>query len=210
MGLLGTPRRRALALGALAAVLTLIIGYLGGLLTPRLSTPGDNSPEAGFARDMSLHHSQAVEMAMLAWQKSTNTDVREMAYNIATGQQAQIGIMQTWLQDWHLLPTGSRPRMAWMPNGANELLPDGRMPGMASDAELSQLRSLSGDAFDVLFCQLMLRHHLGGIHMISGLLAQSHDKPVTDLATQMKNAQQNDVTNLRRTLTDLHAQPLAS
>jgi uncharacterized protein (DUF305 family) len=210
MSLFGTPRRRALALGALAAVVALIIGYLGGLLTPRLTTPGDNSPEAGFARDMSLHHSQAVEMAMLAWQKSTNENVREMAYNIATGQQAQIGIMQTWLADWHLLPTGNRPRMAWMPDGTKELLPDGRMPGMASDAELNQLRSLSGDAFDVLFCQLMLRHHLGGIHMISGLLALSRDKQVTELAEQMKNAQQNDVTNMRRMLTDLHAQPLSS
>jgi uncharacterized protein (DUF305 family) len=210
MGLFGTPRRRALALGALAAVLALIIGYLGGLLTPRLSTPGDNSPEAGFARDMSLHHSQAVEMAMIAWQKSANPDVREMAYNIATGQQAQIGIMQTWLVDWHLLPTGSRPRMAWMPDGAQELLPDGRMPGMASDTELNQLRTLSGSASDVLFCQLMLRHHLGGIHMISGLLPLTHNKQVTDLAAQMKNAQQNDVTNLRRLLTDLNAQPLPS
>jgi uncharacterized protein (DUF305 family) len=210
MTLLATLRRRALLLGALAAIFALIIGYLGGMLAPRLSTPGDNSPEAGFARDMSLHHSQAVEMAMIAWQKSTNPSVRELAYNIATGQQAQIGIMQTWLVDWHLLPTGSRPRMAWMPNGSKELLPDGRMPGMATDAELNQLRSLSGDPFDILFCQLMLRHHLGGIHMVSGVLALGHDKQVTTLAAQMKNAQQNDVTNMRNTLTDLHAEPLPS
>jgi uncharacterized protein (DUF305 family) len=207
---LGPPRRRALILGALAVVVALVIGYLGGLLTPRLSTPGENSPEAGFARDMSLHHAQAVEMAMIAWQKSTNRDVREMAYNIATGQQAQIGIMQTWLLDWHLLPTGSRPRMAWMPNGAKELLPDGRMPGMATETELNQLRTLTGPAFDVLFCQLMLRHHLGGIHMVSGLLSLSHNKQVIDLAAQMKNAQQNDVTNMRRLLSDLNAQPLPS
>jgi uncharacterized protein (DUF305 family) len=208
--LFATPRWRILLLGALGALAVLIIGYLGGLLTPRLSVPDDNSPEAGFARDMSAHHAQAVEMAMIAWQKSTNSDVRELAYNIATGQQAQIGIMQTWLVDWHLLPTGTRPKMAWMPNGAKELLPDGRMPGMATDTEINQLRTLSGPPFDVLFCQLMLRHHLGGIHMVSGLLALSHNTQVTDLATQMKNAQQNDVTNMRRLLTDLHAQPLPS
>jgi uncharacterized protein (DUF305 family) len=203
-------RRRALILGALAVVVALVIGYLAGALTPRLSTPGENSPEAGFARDMSAHHAQAVEMAMIAWQKSDNADVREMAYNIATGQQAQIGIMQTWLQDWNLLPTGTRPKMAWMPNGTKELLPDGRMPGMATDAELAQLRTLTGTPFDVLFCQLMLRHHLGGIHMVSGLLQLSHDKQVTDLAGQMKNAQQNDVTNLRNLLAQFKAEPLPS
>jgi uncharacterized protein (DUF305 family) len=208
-GIFASPRRRALILGALAAVFALVIGYLGGLLVPRLSVPGDNSPEAGFARDMTTHHAQAVEMAMIGWQKSTNADVRELAYNIATGQQAQIGIMQTWLVDWHLLPTGTRPKMAWMPNGANELH-DGRMPGMASDAELNQLRTLTGTPFDVLFCRLMLRHHLGGIHMVSGLLSLSHNKQVTELAAQMKNAQQNDVTNMRRLLTDLNAAPLPS
>jgi len=208
--LFAPPRRPALLLGALAAVVALLIGYAAGLLTARPSTPGDNSPEAGFARDMSAHHAQAVEMAMIAWQKSTDPDVREMAYNIATGQQAQIGIMQTWLLDWHLLPTGTRPKMAWMPDGTKELLPDGRMPGMATDAELNQLRTLTGQPLDVLFCQLMLRHHLGGIHMVSGLLSLSHDKQVTDVAEQMKNAQQNDVTNMRRLLTDLNAQPLPS
>jgi uncharacterized protein (DUF305 family) len=206
--LLASPRRRALLLGALVAVVALVIGYLGGLIVPRLSTPGDNSPEAGFARDMSSHHGQAVEMAMIAWQKSGNAAIREMAYDIATGQQAQIGIMQTWLVDWHLSPTGTRPKMAWMPNGSHELLPDGRMPGMATDDEINKLRNLTGNPLDVLFCQLMLRHHLGGIHMVSGLLSLSHDMQVTDVATQMKNAQQNEVTNLRNLLTDLGAQPL--
>jgi uncharacterized protein (DUF305 family) len=206
---LGPPRRRALILGALVAVFALALGYLAGALQPRLSVPGNDSPEAGFARDMSSHHAQAVEMAMIAWQKSRNPDVQEMAYNIATGQQAQIGIMQTWLVDWHLQPTGTRPKMAWMPDHT-PLLPDGRMPGMASDAELAQLRSLTGTPFDVLFCQLMLRHHLGGIHMVNGLLQVSHDKQVTDLAAQMKNAQQNDVTNLRNLLTQFKAEPLPS
>ena len=102
-GTFAQPRRRALILGALAVVVALVIGYLGGLLTPRLSTPGDDSPETGFARDMSAHHAQAVELAMLAWQKSTNADVRELAYNIATGQQAQIGIMAGWLNQFSII-----------------------------------------------------------------------------------------------------------
>ena len=203
-------RRRALLLGALVAVFALAVGYLGGLLYPRFTAPGDTSPEAGFARDMSTHHAQAVEMAMIAWQKSSNLEIREIAYDIATVQQGQIGVMQTWLVDWHLSPTGSQPKMAWMPNGTKELLPDGRMPGMATDDELSKLRSLSGTAFDVFFCQLMLRHHLGGIHMVSGLLSVTHNQRVADVATQMKNAQQNEVTNLRRLLTQMGAQPLPS
>src|SRR2546430_17219124 len=106
---------------------------------------------------MSTHHAQAVELAMITWQRSTDGEILQLAYDIATVQENQIGIMQTWLKDWHLLPTGRQPKMAWMPNGTKELLPDGRMPGMATDAEISQLRSASGTPLDILFCQLMLR-----------------------------------------------------
>jgi uncharacterized protein (DUF305 family) len=203
-----TPRRRALLLGALVAVFAVTVGYLGGLLTPRLSTPGDNSPEAGFARDMSIHHRQAVEISMITWKKSTDDQVLPLAYDIATVQENQIGIMDTWLVSWHLLPTGSQPRMAWMPNGTKELLPDGRMPGMATDAELKQLENATGTQLDILFCQLMLRHHLGGIHMASAIISLSHDRQVVDLATTMRNNQQGEVTNLRNKLELLHAQPL--
>src|SRR5437660_492540 len=106
----GVLRHRALLLGAAVAVVALVIGYLGGLLTPSLTRPGDISPEAGFARDMSTHHAQAVEIAMITWQKTTDPEISQMAYDVATVQQGQIGVMQTWLKDWHLLPTGTRPK----------------------------------------------------------------------------------------------------
>jgi uncharacterized protein (DUF305 family) len=204
------PRRRALLLGALGAVVALLIGYLAGLVTPRFTAPGDNSPEAGFARDMSVHHAQAVEMGMWAYQKATNDEVRQMGYDIALTQQAQIGMMSIWLKDWHLEPTGSRPKMAWMPDGTKELSPDGLMPGMATDDQLEQLHNATGKDVDILFCQLMLRHHLGGIHMIDGVLQESHNSTVRQLAQTMKNNQQAEVATLQRMLTDLGAKPLGS
>jgi len=204
------PRRRALLLGALGAVVALLIGYLAGLVTPRITAPGDNSPEAGFARDMSVHHAQAVEMGMWAYQKATNDEVRQMGYDIALTQQAQIGMMSIWLKDWHLEPTGSRPKMAWMPDGTKELSPDGLMPGMATDDQLEQLHNATGKDVDILFCQLMLRHHLGGIHMIDGVLQESHNSMVRQLAQTMKNNQQAEVATLQRMLTELGAKPLGS
>jgi uncharacterized protein (DUF305 family) len=203
-------RRRALLLGALAAVVALLLGYGAGLLTPSLRAPGDNSPEAGFARDMSTHHAQAVEMGMVAYQKATNDDVRQLGYNIALTQQAQIGMMSVWLKGWHLQPTGDRPKMAWMPNGSKELTPDGLMPGMATDAQMAQLHSATGKDVDILFCQLMLRHHLGGIHMIDGVLQQSHNATVRRLAQTMKLNQQGDIDVLQNLLKQLGAKPLGS
>ena len=39
------------------------------------------------------------------------------------------------------------------------------MPGMASPEELNELWTKSGKEFDVLFLQLMIRHHQGGVMM---------------------------------------------
>jgi uncharacterized protein (DUF305 family) len=192
---------------ALGIVVGLILGYVAGLLTPSLRTPGDTSAEAGFARDMALHHAQAVEMAMIAYQRSTDPDVQLMAYDIATSQQTEIGIMKRWLEEWGLSRSGSQPRMAWMPGGEHALR-DGLMPGMATNEEIDRLRNATGREVDVLFAQLMLRHHLGGIHMIDAVLAQSDRPEVVSLAERMKSTQQEEVQVFRAMLKELGAEPL--
>jgi uncharacterized protein (DUF305 family) len=201
-------RRVRLVAGVLAAVLVLGAGFAAGWLVPHLTQPSDDSPDAGFARDMSVHHAQAVEMGMFAFQKTQDPDLRIIGYDIATTQQYQIGVMQTWLDEWHLSPTGSNRAMSWMPDGQNSLLPDGRMPGMADNAEIEKLKGSSGKEFDILFCRLMLRHHLGGIHMAEPALDLAKDKRVRSLAGQIKQGQQLEVTTLTAKLKDLGAQPL--
>jgi uncharacterized protein (DUF305 family) len=194
-------------IGVAAALALLAIGYLGGILTPGFQAPGDNSPEAGFARDMSVHHAQAVQMSMIEARSGTMPEVRGLAQSIALTQQAQIGMMTVWLQDWHLNPTGSQPRMAWMPEGSEELV-NGLMPGMATQTQINELINAKGKQVDILFCQLMLRHHLGGIHMVEGLLQESHNSEVRALAETMLTGQQGEIADLQLYLQQLGAQPL--
>jgi len=201
----GTRNGRIIA-GALAAVFLLAIGFGAGLLT-RPGTPGDDSPEAGFARDMSTHHAQAVEMGMIAYQKATMPDVRTLGGDIAITQQGQIGVMSTWLKDWGLDVNSTRPPMSWMPNGQNELV-NNLMPGMATREEVAKLKAATGKDVDILFCQYMLRHHLGGIHMVEDLLSRNPQPDVRDLAETMKKNQTAEVSVLRTLLTQLGAQPL--
>jgi uncharacterized protein (DUF305 family) len=202
--------RKRWAAGAIIAALLLSAAYFAGLLTPSLRAPGDSSAEAGFARDMSRHHAQAVAMSMIAWQNASTPEVRQLAYSIAVTQQAQIGMMSDWLKDWNLGPTGTESAMAWMPDGAHELLPDGRMPGMASTDEMNKLSEAKGKDVDILYCQLMLRHHLGGIHMVEGVLSETDNSRVRELAQAMKDGQQSEIVTLRDLLTSLGAQPLGS
>lgn len=184
---------------AIAIVVGLLLGFAGGLLTPDLNRPGDTSAEAGFARDMTTHHAQAVEMGLIAFKHGTDQEVQTIGSDIALGQQGDIGIMQTWLRSWELDPTGSEPRMAWLPDGT-EMVRDGLMPGMANAEQMTQLREARGKELDVLFLELMITHHIGGIHMVDALLDQSNERDVVQAAQTMKNTQQTDLTNLRNAL----------
>jgi uncharacterized protein (DUF305 family) len=205
-----SPRRVYRVLGAFAAVLILAAGFALGYLVPLLNRPGDDSVDAGFARDMSVHHAQAVEMGMYAFRISADQEIQIVGYDIATTQQYQIGVMQGWLDGWHLSYSSSSPRMSWMPDGQKALLPDGRMPGMATTDELNKLKAASGKNFDILFCQLMLRHHLGGVHMADEAITLAKDGRVKTLAGQIKAAQQKEITQLSAKLKELGAQPLSS
>ncbi|MEH1168752.1 DUF305 domain-containing protein [Micromonospora sp. CPCC 205539] len=194
------PARRygVLALAAMLVV-GLLLGYAGGLFTPRLTRPGDASVEAGFARDMTTHHSQAVEMSLTAYRSATLPEVRQIAVDIATGQQGEIGAMQTWLRGWDLSPTGSQPPMSWMPDGADALKNrNGLMPGMASPQEMAALRNAQGIEVDRQFLALMINHHLGGVHMIDGVLGETDNAEVLRVARTMKATQQTELNNLRQ------------
>ncbi|TDC72401.1 DUF305 domain-containing protein [Micromonospora sp. KC606] len=194
------PARRFGILAVAAAVVVgLLLGYAGGLLTPTLTRPGDTSAEAGFARDMTTHHTQAVEMGLIAFQRGGDPEVRQIGADIASGQQGEIGTMQTWLRSWGLDPTGSEPPMAWMPDGRASVR-NGLMPGMATPQEMAKLRAAEGRELDVLFLQLMINHHLGGIHMIQGVLDAGGDDDVLRVARTMKNTQQTDLVNLQNAL----------
>jgi uncharacterized protein (DUF305 family) len=156
---------------------------------------------------MVTHHAQAVSMATTEYRATADGGLRSVSVDMALTQQGQIGIMSTWLDTWGLPATGSEPPMAWMADGGRSLSSDGRMPGMASPAEMKQLRELTGRAQDVLFCRLMIRHHLGGIHMAEEILAVTDDSQVRALAQSIKDGQQYEVTVLQDALKRLGATP---
>lgn len=207
-----SPQRRWWLLAA-ASIAVFALGLAVGLLVPAARTPGDTSVEAGFARDMATHHSQAVEMSMIVHASTSNPEIATLAMDIALTQQAQIGIMRTWLTQWGLSPTGSRPAMDWMKdqsgmtgmNHGDASSPTAQpMAGMATKEEISQLRESTGQYLDIRFTELMIRHHKGGITMVDAILAADPRSEVRDLAARMRAGQQAEITALESLLDRLH------
>lgn len=174
------------------------------------ATPGGDSPEAGFARDMQVHHSQAVEMAMDIYRTTRNDDVRVLAYDIATTQSAQKGEFYDWLVKWNLPQRGGQ-LMAWMDastsghqhGGAQASASEADLMtqmGMASTAEIDAMRAQTGTAADCTFLRLMIRHHEGAVPMADALLELGHEPRALQVAASIRQTQSAEIdlmTSLR-------------
>ncbi|MGY1660618.1 DUF305 domain-containing protein [Geodermatophilus sp. SYSU D00705] len=203
---------------ALLAVIAVGLVLLGGGVAVALgigrddtpATPTADSVDAGFSRDMARHHLQGVEMANLALERSTDPEVRQLAFDISATQTNQVGRMQGWLSLWGLPPSGG-DTMAWMDDPTMAHGHDaagGLMPGMATEEELAELRGLSGTAFDVQFLRLMIRHHQGGREMAEYTAEHATVPAVATLGRSIAETQTAEVTTMTRMLTARGGTPL--
>ena len=173
---------------AVGSVVTALIMRDGG-------GPGDRSADAGFARDMSTHHAQAVQMAGIVYQRTEDPEIRYLAYDILTSQQAQIGMMSAWLDMWGLSPTSLERPMTWMGHAM-----DGPMPGMATAEQVRALETLPPAEMDREFLRLMIEHHKGGVDMANAGVELGSEEQVRSLAKAIADSQQNEIRSMQQML----------
>lgn len=159
------------------------------------AVPTADSADAGFARDMAVHHQQAVEMSYIVRDRTDDEEVRRLAYDIAQTQANQRGMMIGWLDLWELPKVSADPPMTWMGMGDTASGEDGAlMPGMATDAEMKRLGTLDGKRAEVFYLQLMTDHHKGGVHMAQGCVNACEVGVEKRLARGMVEAQESEIT----------------
>jgi uncharacterized protein (DUF305 family) len=184
-----------------------------------------NAVDIGFNQDMIQHHQQAVTMAQIVGGRA-DPQINNLAMAIAADQLREIGQMQGYLDLWAqpLLP--SSPVMSWM--GDHEQQPmsshghtmpgmgttpapavAASMPGMATQAELTQLQQASGEQLDVLFLQLMLRHHQGAVPMAEYAADHVAVPQVKSFAQRIAFGQTEEIQRLTTLLGQHGAMPLA-
>lgn len=192
--------------------------------------PSVRSADAGFARDMAVHHQQAVEMSFVVRDRTRDEDVRRLAYDIANTQANQRGMLLGWLDLWELPKTApdGQPPMHWMAegqgghgghgghgmsgtagSGGSGFTPqDGAfMPGMATRTELDRLRGADGRQAEILYLQLMTDHHKGGVDMARGCVDRCAVKAEKRLARGMVDAQRSEMNLMADMLEARGAKP---
>ncbi|BBY58683.1 hypothetical protein MSAR_18190 [Mycolicibacterium sarraceniae] len=147
-----------------------------------------NSDDVMFAQMMIPHHQQAVELAALAAQHTTNQALLTLASTISAEQQPEIQAMKAMLLQWDVDPNamGDHGGMA--------------MQGMVDDATMTRLASLNGPEFDTLWLQAMIGHHQGAIEMANTELAKGQSPDMIAMAKNMVTAQQAEINQMKQML----------
>jgi uncharacterized protein (DUF305 family) len=175
---------------------------------PAAKAPTADSADAGFARDMAVHHQQAVEMSYIVRDRTEDGEVRRLAYDIAQTQANQRGMLLGWLDLWGLPKVSADPPMTWMGMGDMPPGEDGAlMPGMATNTEMKKLGTLQGKQAEVLYLQMMTDHHRGGIHMAEGCVAKCTVGVEKRLAQGMVDAQQSEIELMATMLKERGVKP---
>lgn len=219
----GSQRRVSGVAAVLAACVALVVVAVVAFSVGRLSTLSDPTPsttsaEAGFARDMQVHHQQGTELALLVRDRATDPDIRLLAYDIATTQAQQAGQLYGWLRVWGLPQAASEPSMTWMTRAptAGESGHDSHadadtdalhepgmpMPGLATPAQIDELSAATGVEAERIFLELMIAHHRGAVEMAEAALARSTNDVVVPFATSVAESQAAEIALMETLLAE--------
>lgn len=143
-----------------------------------------NSADVSYARMMIEHHAQALVMTDLAPKHAGSKEVKRIAARIAAAQKPEIEAMKGWLT------SHGKPLKAEGHQHAT-------MPGMATEAQLDELRTAEGKAFDRLFLTLMTTHHQGAITMAAEVKGQGNNIVIEEMADEVIAQQTSEITRMR-------------
>lgn len=187
-------------------------GTDGTVLTAEQATQlADNkySPDdARFMRDMIPHHGQAVELANLVEERTNSPKVVDIAGRIKASQADEISFMKEWLQE-----RGEPVMMNMSAHAGHDMSAHYKMMGMATPAEMAELATLEGTAFDRLFLTLMIEHHRGALRMVEDLLDQpgsASDPVLLEFVNDIVADQESEIEQMNGMLAGLSEDPRAS
>jgi uncharacterized protein (DUF305 family) len=157
-----------------------------------------------FMSGMIHHHAQAIVMSGWAPSHQAGPSVRILAERIINAQQDEIVTMQQWLRDrGRPVPDATPTGMKMVMNGEEHVM---LMPGMLTEAQMTQLDQARGPEFDRLFLTFMIQHHRGAVSMVKDLFGSqgaAEDETVFKFASDVNVDQTTEIARMERMLTAL-------
>ena len=137
-----------------------------------------------FLDTMSHHHQGAVDMAKVAVEKAQHPELKAFAQKIIADQNKEIAQMKDWREKWF---AGKPMAMNMEMPGMND-----SMKMMMGD-EMKKMEAATGNAFDLMFLDMMTPHHAGAITMGREALTKAEHPEIKTLANQIIKAQEAEI-----------------
>ena len=136
-------------------------------------------PDLVFIDGMIVHHGSAVAMAEIAKEVSERQEILDLADEIITAQEQEIGQLEQWRNEWY-------------PDA-----PESDMSGMMdmSDADMDMLRNATD--FDEMFIDMMIPHHESAIEMAEALQPTTERPELQQLIENIITSQQAEIDQMR-------------
>ncbi|MDV3124460.1 DUF305 domain-containing protein [Mycobacterium sp. 21AC1] len=150
--------------------------------------PGSNGSDVSFATNMLQHHQQSIDLSALVPDRSANADVVALAQSITAARRPEIETMKVLLVQWKESPdTG---------NGES----NDPAQGMIDAATVAQLKTMSGQDFDVLWLQSMIAHAQGAVATAKVEGTNGDNVDAIALANRTVKEQQAEIAQLQQIL----------
>lgn len=141
-----------------------------------------------FIANMIAHHQGAVDMAKLAQTNAQHNELKQMADDIISAQTKEINNMIAWQKAWGY------------PASSGEMMMDHSAMSMMGENETMtiELKSLSGEAFDKKFIELMIEHHESAVAMSRPGFKNAGHQEVKDLTKDVISAQIGEISQMKQ------------
>jgi len=144
--------------------------------------------DRNFIANMIAHHQGAVDMAKLALTSAKHQELKDMANDIISAQEAEIAQMTSWQKDWGYPSTSS-----------DNMTDHGAMGMMNNMANMTaELEGKTGDEFDKAFIEQMIMHHQSAIDMAAPGEQNAQRQEVKDLTKAIVAAQTKEIQQMKQ------------
>jgi len=171
----------------------------------KLAAASYSPADVTFMQGMIMHHQQAVDMAVLAKDRTNRAELVSIAGRIESSQADEIAFMRGWLAE-----RGEPFEMPGMKGHAHHA--HHSMAGMASPQQMKALAAAKGVEFDRQFLTLMIAHHEGALIMVEDLLKEpgsAADPVLFQFISDIETEQKGEIDRMDALLAGLSSDPRA-
>jgi uncharacterized protein (DUF305 family) len=164
-------------------VVIAIVGSLGVAQSAPAAEPAPDPAtakyEIRFMSKMIDHHAMAIMMAEMCVDRAIHAELEALCMEIIETQTAEIETMQAWLRDWYRV----------------DHEPDVRQP-------MKRLANLGGAEFEVVFMEMMIRHHARAVREGSRCVERAYHPELIQMCEAIVGTQIEEIRILRTWLCD--------